>query len=100
MNANMQKDKKEKLVEALKAALSTDEELLKGRESCKELDDHIFDGAKLWDLKNLIAYGEGEENDEEDNSGNEDSDECDEITESCEAMRLECKRTDKIDMKT
>ena len=96
----MQKDKKQKLLEALKAALSNDEELSKGTESWKGLDDAIFDGAKLWDLKDLIAYGEGEENDEEDNSENEDSDECDEITESCEAMRLECKGTDKIDMKT
>ena len=100
MNANMHKDKKEKLLEALKAALSNDEELSKVTESWKVLDDAIFDGAKLWDLKDLIAYGEGEENDEEDNSEDEDCDECDEVTESCEAMRLECKGTDKIDMKT
>ena len=96
----MQKGKKEKLLEALETALSNDEELSKGTESWKGLGDAIFEGAKLWDLKDLIAYGEGDENDEEDNSENEDSDECDEITESCEAMRLECKGTDKIDMKT
>ena len=40
---------KDKLVEALKAALLTDEELSKGRESWKQLDDPILEGAKLWD---------------------------------------------------
>ena len=49
---------KEMLVEALNAALLTDEELSKGRESWKELDDPILDGAKLWDLKDLTAFGE------------------------------------------
>ena len=49
---------KEKLVESLKTALLTDEEFSKGRESWKELDDPILGGAKLWDLKDLLAFGE------------------------------------------
>ena len=49
---------KEKLVEALETALLTDEEFSKGRESWKELDDPILNGTNLWDLKDLIAFGE------------------------------------------
>ena len=90
---------KEKLVEALKAALLTDEELSKGRESWKELDDPIFDGAKLWELKDLIAYGGGDEDDEEDDCQDEDCDACDEVSESCEALRLDSNGTDKIEIK-
>ena len=52
---------KDKLIEAFKDALLTDEELLKGRESWKELEDPMFDGMKLWDLKDLLAYEETDE---------------------------------------
>ena len=81
------------MVEALNAALLTDEEFSKGRESWKELDDPIFDGAKLWELKDLIAYGEGDEDDEEDECEDEDCDDCDEVSESVEALRLESNGT-------
>ena len=62
---------KDRLIAALKAALLTDDELLNGKESWKELDDPMFDGEKLWDLKDLIAYGERNEESEEDDSEEE-----------------------------
>ena len=68
-------------MEALKDALLTDEELAKGRESWKELDDPLLDGAKLWDLADLNDYGDGDEEDEDDENEDDDSDK---IEESCE----------------
>ena len=76
---------KDKLMEALKAALLTDEEFFKGRESWQELDDPMFDGVKLWDLKDLNAVGqEREEFDDEDR----EDDDCEKVSESCENMSL------------
>ena len=94
---------KDKLMGALKAALLTDEEMLNGRESWKELDDPMFDGEKLWDLKDLMAYGEKNEQSEEDDSEGEDSDEG---HESCETLSKsggrKCQKqneTDEVEMK-
>ena len=70
---------KDKLMEALQAALLTDEELMKGKESWKELDD--VSGEQLWDLKDLTALGEKEEQDEENECKDED---CGEVSKSCE----------------
>ena len=70
---------KDKLMEALQAALLTDDELLKGKESWKDLDD--VSGEQLWDLKDLTALGEKEEQDEEDECKDED---CGEVSKSCE----------------
>ena len=72
---------KSKLMEALKDALLTDEELAKGRESWKELDDPLLDGVKLWDLADLNDYGDGDEEEEDDDIEDDDSDK---IEESCE----------------
>jgi len=48
---------KDKLMEALKAALLTDEELL-NRESWKELEDPMCNGKNLWELEDLVAFDE------------------------------------------
>ena len=95
---------KERLMEALKSALLTDEEFFKGRESWKELDDPMFDGEKLWDFKDLIAYGEkNEESEDEDDSEDEESDdeESDENNESsetvCKSKGRKCKEVSKHD---
>ena len=76
---------KDKLMEALKDALLTDEEFSKGKESWKDLDDPMFDGVKLWDLKDLNAVGE--EREEFDDEDREDDD-CEKVSESCENMSL------------
>ena len=81
---------KEKLMESLKSALLTDEELSKGRESWKDLDDPMFDGVKLWDLDDLNAFG-GEENEECEDDNCEDEN-CDKVTESCENLSISNER--------
>merc|ERR1712130_759479 len=48
---------KDKLMEALKAALLTDEEFL-NRESWKELEDFMCNGKNLWELEDLVAFDE------------------------------------------
>merc|ERR1712154_244789 len=70
--------------EALKAALLTDEEMSKGRESWKDLDDPMFEGAKLWDLKDLLDHDAENEEEEEDDEENEV---CNENNKSCENLR-------------
>jgi len=75
---------KDKMMEALKAALLTDEEMSKGRESWKDLDDPMFEGAKLWDLKDLLDHDAENEEEEEDDEENED---CTEDNKSCENLR-------------
>ena len=72
----------------------TDEELLNGRESWKELEDPMFDGMKLWDLKDLLAYEETDEevledacHDHEDEDVNNDPEShvglCQELNQTC-----------------
>ena len=62
----------------------TDEELLNGRESWKELEDPMFDGMKLWDLKDLLDHEAENEKEEEDDEENED---CKANDKSCENLR-------------
>ena len=71
------KMKKEKLEEALRAALLTDEEMAKGRESWKEYieNDPMFDGERHWTLQDLTDIAEKDAPDEEDDNEAEDSEE-------------------------
>ena len=89
---------KDKLMKALKAALLTDGEMLAGRETWKELHDPMFDGEKLWDLKDLIAYGEKNEESEDDDSEDEDSDEASESNETlCKSVGIKCQESNEAD---
>merc|ERR1712203_1304343 len=103
---------KDKMLEALEGALLTDEEMAKGRESWKELEDPMFGGEKLWDLKDMLAFEaknkdlteeEGEEDDDEDED--ENSNEANEASEtSLKSSRTkqkidESNETEEVEMK-
>ena len=73
----MQMDKV-KLVEALRSALLTDEEM-SDRECWKSFEDPIFDGARLWTIKDLIEWNDDDDDDDDDDDEEEDES-CSEVT--------------------
>ena len=55
---------KDKLVEALREALLTDEEM-KNKRKWADFEDPIFEDEPLWTLQDLIDYAESEDEEEE-----------------------------------